>query len=180
MTPLGPGKVLSLYPEHVEAFRLGLRTVETRAFQTSYRGRIYLHASLRHPDSAEARRDPISRAVMAAIPHGDPILCGFIRVSAELVDCAPIGGPFDFRTGVVEGDEGDWPGRHVVVVHGDGEVIVDCPDGPNWSLTSEAALGDFRPGRWAWLFNDIQPLAEPVPFKGGVGLTKSWEGPGHG
>ena len=98
-------RVLSLYPEHVEALRLGLRTVETRSWRTGLRERIALHASLRDPDSAEARRDPISRRVMDALPHGRPIPRGVIAMTVRVVDCAPIGGPFDF---VFSDADKDW------------------------------------------------------------------------
>lgn len=36
----------------------------------------------------------------------------------------------------------------------------------------ERALGDYRPGRWAWYLADVQALPEPVPASGALGL---WE-----
>jgi hypothetical protein len=43
-----------------------------------------------------------------------------------------------------------------------------------WPITDQLPYGDFRPGRYAWLLTDITPLAEPVPFKGGQGLSRTW------
>lgn len=40
----------------------------------------------------------------------------------------------------------------------------------------EKALGDFSPGRYAWVFQDIKPLAMPCPFRGAQGL---FEWPQH-
>ena len=30
----------------------------------------------------------------------------------------------------------------------------------------ERALGDYSPGRYAWVFADIEPLEKPVPYRG--------------
>jgi activating signal cointegrator 1 len=34
----------------------------------------------------------------------------------------------------------------------------------------DRSFGDFSEGRWAWWFSDIERLAEPVPYKGALGL----------
>ena len=36
----------------------------------------------------------------------------------------------------------------------------------------ERRLGDFGPGRYAWFLADVEPLSEPVPIRGALGL---WE-----
>ena len=38
----------------------------------------------------------------------------------------------------------------------------------------EVHLGDYRPGRWAWLLEDITALDEPAPARGRQGLW-NWE-----
>jgi hypothetical protein len=38
--------------------------------------------------------------------------------------------------------------------------------------TQELAFGDYSPGRFAWLLEDIHPLPEPITAKGALGL---WE-----
>ena len=40
---------------------------------------------------------------------------------------------------------------------------------------SQAALGDWTPGRYAWEFSDMKPLGEPIPAKGKQGLWE-WKG----
>jgi activating signal cointegrator 1 len=43
-------------------------------------------------------------------------------------------------------------------------------------VTDQRPFGDFTPGRWAWLLDDIRPLPEPVPARGRQGLwTPSYE-----
>jgi hypothetical protein len=53
--------------------------------------------------------------------------------------------------------------------------IVDCV--PTGDMTQkqieiERYFGDYAPGRYAWILDDIQPLPEPIPAKGKQGL---WE-----
>jgi hypothetical protein len=40
---------------------------------------------------------------------------------------------------------------------------------------NEYSFGDYTPGRYAWILEDIQPLKEPTPAKGMQGLW-NWEG----
>lgn len=47
------------------------------------------------------------------------------------------------------------------------ELIVGALYGLN-----ELAFGDYSPGRYAWILEDIQMLPEPIPAKGKLGL---WE-----
>lgn len=39
----------------------------------------------------------------------------------------------------------------------------------------EDALGDWSPGRFAWVLLDVQPLDPPIPARGGQGLWE-WSG----
>lgn len=93
---------------------------------------------------------------------------GAVVATCELVDCAPIGGPMEFRTGIFEGD---GPGRHVVI-HDQirGRLMLDDPNGRVTDISDQLPYGDFMLGRWAWLLADIRPLAEPVPCRGRQGL----------
>jgi hypothetical protein len=40
---------------------------------------------------------------------------------------------------------------------------------------SDQSRGDFTPGRWAWLLDDVRKLDEPIPAKGHQGLWE-WDG----
>lgn len=55
--------------------------------------------------------------------------------------------------------------------------LVDCV--PTESLTSisrvERAFGDYTPGRFGWLFEGVEPLPEPIPARGALGLW-AWAG----
>jgi activating signal cointegrator 1 len=36
----------------------------------------------------------------------------------------------------------------------------------------ELALGDFRPGHWAWKMSNAKRLATPIPYQGALGIFK--------
>jgi hypothetical protein len=49
-------------------------------------------------------------------------------------------------------------------------VLVDCVRTEDTATTTlEWALGDWTPGRWAWLLDDVQPVDPPMPAKGKQG-----------
>lgn len=163
-------KALTLHPEHAEAFRLGLRTVESRTQRTHHRGLVLLHAGARDECSAAAQRSPVSRRAMDAIPHGDPLTRRAIVAVAEIVDCVPsdpyqwtssTGGP---HTGHVRGG-----GLPTELWWSDGERRI------TYRWDEEAKLADFVNNRWAWLLANVRPLPEPVPCRGAQGL---WNAPG--
>lgn len=43
-----------------------------------------------------------------------------------------------------------------------------------YDVSAQRPLGQFAPGRWAWLLENIEPLEEPVPFRGGQALSRKW------
>lgn len=104
-----------------------------------------------------------------AVFHDAPL--GAVVCTVTVDDALPIGGPMTFRSGLVEGDEGDYPDRRVIVRHpamwDDGESLV--MDRPHQDITDQLPLGDFTPGRWGWLLSDPQPC-EPIPCKGRQGV----------
>lgn len=148
------------------AFRV--KTVETRGRRISWRGRIAIHAA-QHNRRPLWMPEPVARAVaghglggiITSSPAGPVrvegwrLPSGVIVGSAVLADCVPIvneadpipGGPF------VYGDPGNF-----IQVH-------DGPDdsAPRYSET-EVDLGDYRPGRWALLLDDIAPTTERCPW----------------
>ncbi len=43
------------------------------------------------------------------------------------------------------------------------------PDDPRFG-EREAAFGNYAPGRYAWVFEDVLALPQPIPVKGSLGL----------
>lgn len=176
-------KALTLYPEHAELFRLGIRTIETRGRPTKHRGRLALHAGMRDPDSAAARRSPRSVAALDAIPHGLPLPMGAIVATAELVGCVPINPQVGHEHEVY-----DPPDDHVYTTV-DGRAlfrqrVIGDPSIPSnvmtIDLTSQLPLGDWSPGRWAWLLDDVQSTGGRCPVCWGDGVDPECVATVHG
>jgi activating signal cointegrator 1 len=128
---------------------------ETRSWATKYRGPIAIHSSAKHPKDIfkMVMRSPFKEAFQVG---KDP--CDWF--SNE-----------DFESNLPRG-----------VVIGIGRLVdcipVEVPSGkdsihPKMTL-SESCFGDYSPGRFAWLIEDMHPLKEPVPAKGMLGLWE-WE-----
>ena len=183
-------KAITLWQPWASLVALGLKTIETRSWQTAHRGPIAIHAAARCPKPQDLKRlvGDDERVFDAWFEAGlvsengrrDLIPRGVVIATANLVDVAPIGRWDSFRTGIFEGDGGDFPGRHVVVVHLDGEVVLDHPPGcghPHGTVCSIAPqlpFGDFTPGRYAWLLEDVERVDPPVAARGGQRIW-TWE-----
>ena len=109
---------------------LPVKTIETRSWSTKYRGPLAIHAALRPPTAFQAVGDWLPYKGMLGewemqhyasgeigAPPDTVVPLGAIIATCTLVDVAPVGEPDSFRTGYVEGDAGDLPGRPVVGVN---------------------------------------------------------------
>lgn len=127
------------------------KMLETRRWSTKYRGPIAIHSSAQIPKGT------------AKLVCSEPFYSAFGRPGAgpgpKIVDMTPM-----LPTGVVLGI-----GR-----------LVDCmpvesalsdwrmtdPPGGNGESYNERHFGDYTPGRFAWLSEEMHPLKEPVPVRG--------------
>lgn len=177
-------KVLTLHQPWATLIALGVKSIETRSWRAPKSlvdERIAIHAGAKQPASwvtvGEYRIRGFGRNGLALTGPGlaefrsTPRLEGYllplgaIVATARLTDCLPM-----------LADGGDEEGPRCVELRPVGQSLARIP--LRWGsrdITGQVPYGDFRPGRWAWLLEDVQPLAEPEPFKGGQGLTKSWE-----
>ncbi len=49
--------------------------------------------------------------------------------------------------------------------------LVDCVNSHlAWVTEQEVAFGDYAPGRWAWFLEDVEPIQNPIPWRGQLGL----------
>lgn len=177
-------KALTLWQPWAQLIALGHKTIETRSWSTKHRGPLAIHAGA----SARARvireaipllnaagyqENPACR-VAAGPHHWSPLPLGVIVATCTLVDVVRIIDGFDDDVFENEGWPpierscarlGIWPQntRDVVLVGGGRDRV---------EIHGEVPFGDYTPGRFAWLLDDITPLDDPVPAVGHQGL---WE-----
>lgn len=130
-------KAISLWQPWASAIANGVKQIETRHWQTHYRGPIAIHAAQKksrdlveafyslmdlHPTFYTAFAKNIELE-FATLPFGAVI------ATATLVECLPV----DMITGLTE---------------------------------VERALGNYSSGRFGWVLKDVKRLAKPVPCRG--------------
>jgi hypothetical protein len=133
-------KALSLWQPWASAIALGLKSVETRSWATTYRGPLAIHAAQRRLDDDE-ERDLYARI-------------------AELDGAAARTAPeWRAHRGVVVAT------CQLTMILGTREAVergmID---------ERERRWGDFAPGRYAWFLGDVVRPEQPAPARGRQGL----------
>jgi len=191
-------KVLTLHQPWASLVTCGVKSIETRSWSTEYRGPLAIHAAARKPrriwsQDTPAPADPIvmgrcydiwedeNNPGQFAYDWCGPL--GAIVATCTLVDVVPIvgldvyldtngcrtgkagfvyvnGPPSTSRRSLLERYR--WNGRRYE------NMLTE-------DTSAQAPYGDFTAGRFAWLLSGVEPVDPPVPFRGGQGLTRSWE-----
>jgi activating signal cointegrator 1 len=137
----------------------GHKTIETRTRPTKYRGRFAIHAGAH----AMSRPDPGDEMVglwrkedgrtLSRDGQCFDLPLGAIVGSAVVVDCVPIVTPADVQADL-----------EIAVSEATGRLYVwDWTNDTERDVTDQTPLGDFTPGRWAWLIADAQPVERRCP-----------------
>lgn len=150
-------KVLSLWQPWASAIALGAKRIETRDWYTSYRGPLAIHAAkrcikgelLEYASCWEWRGalgliEGHHRYLWESLPFGA------IVAVCNLIDCAP--------TDAITVAQLDTRRRPTHQLPG---TIYE------WT---ERQMGNFAPGRFGWILDDIRPLPAPVAARGYQGL----------
>ena len=157
-------KALSLWQPWASAIACGSKTIETRSWDTSYRGRLAIHAAKRcvmrdleaicvYPCWLAALSPLFSQLpgawTLRPETLRDILPFGAIVATGRLVNCIPTG-----------------------ACTSNIDVVRRIPlSGRKGSLKwTERDLGDFSPGRFAWILRDVKPINPPVPYRGQRGL----------
>ena len=165
-------KAMTVKQPTVDALLDGAQHVLAVKRRTDHRGRLVIHVAQRKGyDPALCWRHDL-----AVINTGfaDAARTGEIVATCTLVDCAPVGGPTDFSTGLVEGEPPAFPDRAVVVHHPalspfDESLVLDDPGKGPRDISDQLSYGDFRPGHWALFLEDVQPVEARCPACWGSG-----------
>lgn len=142
-------KALSLWQPWALAIAVGAKRIETRSWKTHYRGLLLIHAAkrFRKPEMELVIRLPHFQAVLG-MAHQQSLTFGTIIASCWLTDCIPTERAHSF----FDLDDRRYP------LYGGNDYC------------TERQLGDYTPGRWAWILTGIRPLSIPTPKAGARGL----------
>ncbi len=148
-------RAISLWQPWATAVAVRAKRIETRHWSTDYRGPLLIHAAKRcnkteMRDYAGDRHwldalRPAGATQAGCAPLWELLPLGAVVAVCNLVDCRP---SESFTTMELDGLR-----RH------EGE-----PQHWGWS---ERMMGNFEPGRFGWVLDNIHPLRQPIPFKGG-------------
>ena len=160
----------------------GIKTIETRGWNTNYRGPLAIHAGagvdIRRREALtvgdfEVTNDTLRGSEFPQLLMRGPLAwpyrlpLGAIVAMCELVDVLPI----------FAQDAEDAEGPCVI----NGVGLEEWTGQDYWGeadehdITSQRPYGDFTPGRFAWMLENVKPC-EPIPAKGKQGLW-NWEKP---
>lgn len=168
-------KALTVRQPWAQLIALGVKSIETRSWSTGFRGPLAVHAGRALPPKGDlhigdytvmwngddtwgmARHRPTydQSTWVRRLP------LGAVVAVADLVDVVPMVEMFDTDAPSVIGPAGDhWWHFPADERHPDygGRIIDD-----------QVPYGDFTPGRYAWLLDNVRPI-DPVPAKGRQGL----------
>lgn len=130
---------------------------ETRSWPTKYRGPLAIHAAKDRQYWKVAHEEPFRSVLMEArLFRQDDLPYGAIVATCNLVECCLI--------------KEDGLYRLIPWLKKPAEMFAPLPTEP------ELSFGDYTPGRFAWILEDVRQLPEPIPVKGHQGLWK-WEPP---
>lgn len=144
-------KVLTLIQPWGTLIALGEKKIETRSWKTNYRGPLFIHAG-KKIDWDICQNYPFKDVLS---DHGitlkSQLPTGMIIAKCELVDCIKMS---------------DWG------IDTSLRVISATLEDRQIVKGNELEFGDYAPGRYAWILDNIELLKEPIPAKGQLGL---WE-----
>jgi hypothetical protein len=140
-------KVISLYQPYATLVMLGLKTFETRGWDTQYRGQIGIHAAAIMPNWCRnlCMQDPFRRRLRAHQLHADNLPLGKILGTVNLVS--------------TQRSE-DW-----LEEKGD-----DIDNFDYWY--EEYLYGDYSDSRFVWKLQNPVPFPTPIQASGSPGFWR--------
>jgi activating signal cointegrator 1 len=155
-------KVISLLQPWASLVVLGHKKIETRSWNTKYRGELLIHASASKKMAkffidVEPFQGVFEKHFDWLIPNIDELPFGAIIGKVNLIDT--------FHTEDAE----------TIINHSEDLFeIINTKDNKAFekAVTKEIAFGDYSPNRYGWLLSNPIVFDNPIPAKGMLGL---WE-----
>lgn len=160
-------RVLSVSQPWASLIIRDVKSIETRSWSTKYRGPVLIHASKTFPTT---HRRFYSECVYNVIPDSaDQLPLGAIVGVVTLFDVWP-------TADLVALDQEREPGAPLYgrLPSGPTPPSSYWDPGGSWlkRFGGERDLGDYTPGRFAWLLHKAVEFKQPIPHKGSLGLTR--------
>lgn len=173
-------KALTIRQPWASLIAAGVKTIETRSWTTGYRGPLLIHAGkvreyftrVAYVDNLGSRNEtqPPGFILPDRTEIPDPGIesfpLGVVVATADLVDVVPVNDYWWCEVGSWADSEEDEEYLRSI---GWGQ---DGVNGGGWFAIEQRPLGDFTPGRYGWLLDNVRPLAAPIPCKGMQGLWR--------
>lgn len=159
---------LTLHQPWASLIAVGAKTIETRSWSTTYRGPILIHASKTVARMGEGWDG------WARLPAGTYEATRSTESptrfppDGQLVEGLPVGAVVavcDLEA-VVPTEDVRFDGT----LGSDTILLVSPGRCTLHSQSDNEPLGDYSPGRYAWMLDRIRPLTTPVPARGRQGL----------
>lgn len=177
-------KALTLWQPWASLMALGVKWIETRSWSTSYRGWLAIHAAARRPEIGLVLGDRVVGTL-----NGEPVLhgvatplvtkalpLGSIVAAGRLVDVLPITDRWPDvhllarlqRDAPRERSRSMFLRRHELLGgEADGLCFVSSDGGRGYTdgwANDQIPFGDFTPGRFAWIFEDLVRVEQRCPW----------------
>ena len=154
-------KALTIQQPYASLIALGLKTIETRSWSTRHRGRIAIHAGAAVAEDADKRCWSGIESTLGPRLAQPVIPTGAVIATAKIADCVPMIGPTNYT---------NLPQVTSLEVWADVErLVLWTPTQSGYprmaDKTDQLPYGAFKPGRWAWLLEEVEPI-EPVEASG--------------
>ena len=163
-------KVISLLQPWASLVVAGHKKIETRSWNTKYRGPLLIHASAKKfiPNPVIYGCDLINEFSKTELSYKN-LHYGAIIGQVNLIDTFQFNNDPEDQLSNYKGEQNPWiPKRQ------NGNNFESIDEEKEWidNMDKELIFGDYSPGRWGWLLSDPVLFNEPIPAKGKLGL---WE-----
>ena len=148
-------KAISLLQPWASLVVMGAKKIETRSWNTKYRGELLIHASLgKDKDGYHLWHSKYCWGKVTDNKHFVELPFGAIIGKVNLL-------------GTVKTED-------ILLMS---ESMISLKTGRKYSITEweiELAFGDYSPGRYAWLMSEPVEFKKPIPYKGSLSI---WDYP---